>query len=110
VKRLLVWSALVAAVGIAHYFATVWYCTEGAFAGLLETGPRWLVRLINYVFFFPIPILGRLGLSSGVGIPAFFAANSAMWTVTVGATALGGRRLLTWWPAARRRKMHTPDP
>jgi hypothetical protein len=105
VKRLLIWAAVLAAVGVAHYIASIWFCTGGAFAALIDGGPRWLLLGINYGFFFPLHLLAAVGAYPRSSIEAACAANSALWAVSVGATIFGGRRLLTWWAAARRRKI-----
>jgi hypothetical protein len=105
VKRFLLWSALAVAAGIIHNYATVWYCTEGAFAELLQTGPTWLMRVINYAFFFPCLFLYRFGLGPGTSLRVYFAVNSVVWTVSFAAFTFCGWRLLTWWSVARRRKM-----
>ena len=106
-KRSLLWSAVAVAAGIVHNYATVRYCTEGAFAGLVQNGPTWLVRIINYAFFFPLLALSHLGLG-GTNLHLLLAANSVVWTATILGLAIGSRRLLTWWSAARRRKMAPP--
>jgi hypothetical protein len=111
VRRFLYWAAVLAAVGVTHYFATVWFCTSGAYADLILDGrPRWLLFGINYGVFFPLHLLAAVGAYPRSSIEAACAANSALWTVSVGAAAFGGRRLLTWWSAARRRKIHPSNP
>jgi len=94
---------------VAHYYLSVQFYS-GPFGDWYLNGPTWLAQAIGYVLSFPTIGLAQAGVPFRMGMNALWALNSALWTVSVAAMVLGAQRLLTWWIAARRRKMHTPNP